>query len=325
MDISVIKSHELIDREWIDLTSGFNVSFDQNKKNNELKSYYLNNQFGYSYHAIAKNEIGKICGHTSIIPQVYNVNTKEYIFGLSGGSFILKEYRKDAFLFIDLYEAIHDYCAKEHMSVIVGVPNQNSFKFFTKILASIYVKDLKYYILPIKPFQILNKKKYTIVDRFNWLPVFTLIIFNQLLAFLISIKEKDYLIHQKLDDEFLRFRFNEKYQFYKGEKTNGIYRIYDENGIKIAYVLDFRQNSLRTQRALITIIIHILREEKVDAIVYIGELRMKQYILFKIPEKMNPQRFPLIYDLIDKENTELSLLLQIIENWDFGLMNFDVR
>jgi len=89
--------------------------------------------------------------------------------------------------------------------------------------------------------------------------------------------------------------------------------------------MDFRQNGLRTLLALTAVLKYILINEKVDAILYIGTLKMKQLALFEIPEKMIPQRFPLTYDLLEKENTELSQLLQSPENWDFGLMNFDVR
>lgn len=325
MKISVLKSHELTDLDWKDLTTGFNESFDRDKKQNDLKTYYKNNPFGYSYHAIVRDESGKIGGHTSVIPLTYTVDKEEFLFGLSGGSFILKKYRKDDFLFKDLYEAIRNYCIREKMAVIAGIPNHNSFKFFTKILGAKYLKDLKYYLLPVKPFRILNKKKFIYIDQLVWLPVFILVLLNQLLAFFFSIKEKNYPIHQKMDDDFIRYRFNEKYQIFKSNKTNGIYRIYDEKGISTAYIMDFRQNGRRTLRALAAILKHILLKEKVDAILFIGALKIKQMALFEIPKKMIPQRFPLTYDLLDKENVELSQILQSPENWDFGLMNFDVR
>ncbi|HEY5590918.1 MAG TPA: hypothetical protein VIK55_07850 [Paludibacter sp.] len=325
MEISVLKSLELTIQDWKDLTKGFNESFGKDKKENELKHYYQNNPFGYSYHAVARNESGNIAGHTSVIPQTYISGKNEVLFGLSGGSYILKEYRKYDLLFKELYEAIHDHCKAEKMAVIVGIPNHNSFKFFTKILGAQYLNDLKYYLLPVKPFKILNKKKFTFIDPLVWLPVFILVRFNQLFAFLFSTKEKNYPVHQKLDNEFIRYRFNEKYQIYKSKQTNGTYRIYDEKGIKTAYIMDFRQNGLRTLLALTTVLKYILINEKVDAILYIGTLKMKQLALFEIPNKMIPQRFPLTYDLLNTENSELSQFLQSQENWDFGLMNFDVR
>jgi len=325
MKISVLKSNELTDLDWKDLTTGFNESFGRDKKENELKSYYQNNPFGYSYHAVGRNESEDIVGHTSVVPQTYIAGNKEVLFGLSGGSYILKEYRKYDLLFKELYETIQNHCKAEKMAVIVGIPNHNSFKFFTKILGAQYLKDLKYHLLPVKPFRILNKKKFTFIDPLVWLPVFILVLLNQLFAFLFLTKVKNYPIHQKLDDEFIRSRFNEKYQFFSGHRTNGIYRIYDEKGIKTAYIMDFRQNGNRTLLALTGIIKHILLNEKVDAILYIGTLKLNQLALFEIPPKMIPQRFPLTYDLLEKENPELRQLLLPPENWDFGLMNFDVR
>jgi len=234
MKISVLKSNELIGQDWKDLTKGFNESFDKDKNENELKHYYQNNPFGYAYHAVARNESGNIVGHTSVIPQTYIAGKNEVLFGLSGGSYILKEYRKYDLLFKELYEAIHNHCKAEKMAVIVGIPNHNSFKFFTKILGAQYLKDLKYHLLPVKPFKILNKKKFTFIDLFVWLPVFILVLFNQLFAFLFSTKEKNYPVHQKLDNEFNSHRFNEKYQICEGKRTKGIYRVYDEKGIKTA-------------------------------------------------------------------------------------------
>jgi hypothetical protein len=76
---------------------------------------------------------------------------------------------------------------------------------------------------------------------------------------------------------------------------------------------------------LCTAVKHILRIEKVDIILYIGTLRMKQGLLLKTPAKYVPKSLPLTYNLINVENEELFASMSDINLWDFGLMNFDAR
>ena len=101
--------------------------------------------------------------------------------------------------------------------------------------------------------------------------------------------------------------------------------MYDEEGVKTAYIMDFRQQGKRTHRALISLVTHILRKEKADAILFIGDLQLKQFILFKVPAKKVPQRFPLTIDYLGEDNKGIKNIVLLPNNWDFSLINFDVR
>lgn len=324
MKISVLKSTELTKEDWRNLTTGFNESFNHNKKENELKAYYHNNPFGYSYHAIIRDETGMIFGHTSAIPISYIIQGKESTFGLSGGTYVLKAYRKDAFVFLDLSDALKSYCAKDGLSVIYGVSNKNSFQFAVKILGSTYLKDLKYYLLPVSIFKIIGKLRFGWFDKMLKIPWRIWVMINKLISFFSNSKEKEYPVRLKMSEEFLSYRFNDKYTYFRGKKTEGIYRIFDEKGINTAYIMDFRENEKRTFKALVHLITQILNKEKVDAILFIGELNLRQFLLLPVPQNKAPQRFPLTYDLLDN-NSEFAAILSNPENWDFGLINYDVR
>ena len=52
---------------------------------------------------------------------------------------------------------------------------------------------------------------------------------------------------------------------------------------------------------------------------------MNQHILFKVPQKFVPKPLPLTYYVLDKKNKAKYSDMSNLENWDFSLMNFDVR
>jgi hypothetical protein len=147
---------------------------------------------------------------------------------------------------------------------------------------------------------------------------------NKIISSVSNSQENEYPVRLKLDVKFMLSRFGEKYTHFKGKKTEGIYRIFNEKGINTAYIMDFRENGKRTFKALVCLITQILQKEKVGAILFIGELNFRQFLLLPVPENKAPQRFPLTYDLLDN-NSEFETVLSNPKNWDFSLMNFDVR
>jgi hypothetical protein len=322
---TVLRSTELSATDWEDITNGFNESFERNKKPEEQKKYYTSNLFGFAYHAVARNEEGRICAHTSVIPIYYLVKGEKVVFGQSGGSFVRKKYRQDAFLFLSLSDMLKAYCAKEGLKVTYGVSNKKSFRYAIKILKCAFIKDLDYFILPVSLSKLLKKKSLAFIDFFWYFLVMIWVLINKGIALLYVAKEKDWLIKPLVDDDFIRYRFDGKYETYKSKNNLGIYRVIDEEGIKTAYIMEFRHKGKRTSLALANLIWHIIRTQKPDAILFIGDLQMNQFLLYKVPPGKIPQRFPLTLDYLDEANKEMGDIVLSPESWDFSLVNFDVR
>ncbi|MFZ4455604.1 MAG: hypothetical protein ACOYOT_05225 [Bacteroidales bacterium] len=325
MKISVVISSELNDNDWAQITSGFNESFLLNKEPFELSNYYSSNELGYSYHAICRTDIGEIVAHSSIFPYIYLVNQERMLFGLSGGTFVLKAYRKEAFLYIDLLEELKSVVSQRGIVLTYGVSNENSFEMAVKLLGSVHLKDLKYYTTPVAFSKLILKKKIIFVDRiFQFFLVFG--------CFLLRLYSQNFDVVEKLKplrldwtEKFCSFRFGKKYKQIHSEMFTAIYRIVDEEGIKVAYIMDFRRKGLRSLYALSSSISHILLNDEIDLIIFVGELSFRQPLLWRVPRRFEPQRLPLTYDLLLNENQELRDLISNPKNWDFSLMNFDAR
>ena len=103
------------------------------------------------------------------------------------------------------------------------------------------------------------------------------------------------------------------------------YRLMDEDGVKTAYLMDFRESNQRTSHALYKAAKHIVRVEKIDLIMFVGLLRLKQYILLPLPGKYVPQQLPLTFYLLNEKLSDKFDFFKSPENWNFSLMNFDVR
>ena len=65
--------------------------------------------------------------------------------------------------------------------------------------------------------------------------------------------------------------------------------------------------------------------KKPDIILFIGHLRLIQFLLMRVPRKSEPQPLPLIFNLTSSSYNEYFEPFSDEENWNFGLMNFDVR
>ena len=127
------------------------------------------------------------------------------------------------------------------------------------------------------------------------------------------------------EEEDLIARFKGPYQHIKKGNLQAYYRITDEDGKKTAYLMDFRDNGVRTAKSLNYAVRTIVKNEKPDAVLFVGWLRLKQCSLFKVPQTKVPKPLPLVYYILDKENKELYSDMDNVNNWNFSLMNFDVR
>ncbi|MBB3185975.1 GNAT family N-acetyltransferase [Microbacter margulisiae] len=325
--ITVIKSTDLTQTDWEDIVFGFNESFNLKKSVNEFKAYYTSSCLGYSYHAIARNNENRIIAQTTLFPYWYIVQGERMLFGLSGGTYVRKAYRTEAFLYVDMLNELMDECKKFDIKILYGVPNKNSFMLAVKFIGSKHVADLPYYVLPVSISNLAGKSLLKSIDIFY----FPLLRFYLFLAKFVSSTKPIVSEYTKIkieySDNFEKQRFKKKnINCFRDSKENiGYYRIMEEKGLRTAYILDFRNNGSRTNKALTSLVNHIIQTDKPDIIMFIGTLNIKQYVFFKLPKKFEPQQLPLTYNLLDEKHTDLIHILSDSTNWDFGLLNFDAR
>lgn len=325
MGVSVVLSYDFNEKDWSQITSGFNLSFHLNKQPSELPEYYKSNELGYSFHAICRNDNNEIIAHSSIVPYYYCVSNERFLFGLSGGTFVLAEYRKDAFLYLDLLDELKSFCHSNGVALTFGVSNKNSFGMAVKLLGSVYLKDLIYYTIPVSLTKVVLKKKFIFVDNiFEYTLKFWVSFIRLCLAFFDS-KEANMVVKVDLSDKFYRTRFRLNYRTARIDDVSGVYRIVNEGGLNAAYIMDFRRKGRRSSFSLATVVRYILKNEKIDIILFVGELNFLQPVLLRVPKGREPQKLPLTYDLLDKDNTKLTKYISDPGNWDFSLMNFDAR
>lgn len=325
MQLTVLKTTEIDNVLWETITREFNRAFNTSKTTTDLISFYQRNSLGYSIHSLAfKGEI--LIGYNALYPYTYSVNGNEDItIGISGGTFVLKEYRKDIFIFNDLSEALWEYGSKMGMVATLGVSNENSFRYAIEFLNATLIAYLPYYVLPMRLGNIIHKFR-GLLNFFSLIFARFQIAINKAVASLSDSSEKKAMFELKLSDQFYFNRFGgDKYFSIRSDNLSFFYRIESENGIIGAYLFDFRDRGKRTYKSLIKAVDYIMNHHKIDIILFIGHLRLRQFLLFRLPWKYEPQHLPLTFNLTSKAYSYYHEIMSIPDNWNFGLMNFDAR
>jgi hypothetical protein len=325
LNIKVVKSSEIESSTWQLITLGFNKSFDRDKATAEFIDYYQNTIYGYSYHALGYNDNGELMGSTTVIPQYYSVNGKQELFGLSGGSYVLEEYRKDILIFYELVTAIRKYCQVEGVKIIVGVPNKNSFLYTVKFLSWNYLMDLDYYAIPFKAGNVINSSKpVPILNLFSKVFFLSLFSLNSFFSLFFKIKANNSLVSIEFNEAYKKIRFKNGYETSTVGNFFIAYKLAVEKGVKTVYLIEYREKNVRSFKALTFAINQINKKQNCDLVLFIGRFNHFQSYFFKIPSKKQPQRLPLTYDVLSNIDIPLEII-QKPDNWDFSLVNFDAR
>lgn len=323
MTIKVCKTGEITEKEWGEFVREFNRAFDRQSTASDKKRFYSSNPYGYSYHAFALSDKGIIVGHTSLIPSQYWAGDKKVMMGISGGTFVSEEYRKNIFLFKRMYDQLKQYAKPDGMTATLGVPNSNSFKYATKILKKKYVGDLDYFALPIRPGNIMNVSGKPFINAVTYFGVIIWYWILRIYSQFHNPAESRKMFERVKSDQFLEMRFSNGYKEFNKNNFRCYYKLENEDGIDVAYILYASNESVTDLSALLEVSGLILKNENVDLIMYIGSLNIFPRFLFKVPESKIPKKLPLTIDVMDE--VMLSSDIYKIKNWKFGLIDFDVR
>jgi len=327
MQIQVLKTYEIKYDQWVDIVNNFNKIFHHQKDLKTFKGYYEKTCKGFSYHALAFNDNGKLAGYNSVMPFLYSGGKDKYILiGLSGGTFVVPEYRNDIFIFADMINALLDNCSKEGMVAVLGVPNTNSFQYAIKFLKSTLISYIPYYGLPMRFFNIIKKRELSYFNFFSVIFSNFLLFINLIISKFFNGVEKSVRFEIITDEQFFKNRFGRaEYKEIVTDSIKSYYRSVIEESIRVVYLFDFREKNRRTYKALVKSLGYIMKVEKPDIILFIGHLRLIQFILFRIPWKYEPQHLPLTFNLTSDYYSYYFNEMSKEGNWNFGLMNFDAR
>lgn len=317
-------THELTNHEWNTYVNGYNETFKKRNNKNFFIKKYSNSSNGYSYHALLINESSNIVGACTLIPSLYEKNGVFLKIAVAVDLFILPEYRNDAFIFLKFYLKLKKMILKDKITAVVAVPNLNSYDYWMNIVKFKDIGNLTYWALPVKFHNI--KTNFPFV--FNYVSILyskIILKLNFIYSFFLNSKDMSQSYKIVTNDVFLKSRFKGDYYHFSDKNIRCYYSIINEDGVNTAYLLYAKENGVTSLNALIKGVKAILKNEKIDLILFIGTLKIFQFIFVRVPKKFIPKRLPLIIDILKKEDKEKYKDLLNINNWDFGLINYDVR
>ena len=317
---NIVKTTELTEAQRASIVNNFNVVFEKNLSAQELLRFYVSTPLGYSYHSLMEDD-GNVAGYFSAVPYTYSFYKEEKIFCYIGGLFIIPAYRKDPLALYKLYAAAKKYLTAAGVALLMAVPNDNAYPYFRHALKWHEVAALNYHALPVRYGNISGKKVMNIIS----LPgSYFLLMLQNIFSLLLNSKEKQadiFLLPHAATAE--KQRYSDGHAKIKTDAFSAFYKMENEEGIQTAYLIDFyNANGNRDSRSLYRSVKHIVNNENPDLVLFIGPLRLKQFMLFKVPQKKQPRTLHFCTELLEKELGEKAYG----ENaWNFGLYNFDVR
>lgn len=286
----------------IEYTISFNQAFSQNKEVDFFLKKYLNSPLDYSFHSFAINE-KKIVAACTIIPYEYKISERDVLIGLVVDTFILKEHRKkDPFLLLKMYKSLKSEIRKNKLIATVSVPNLNAYDYWKKIVKCQDLMNLNYYIT-------LNNKMIL-----NFLQIINKFILR-------NNSQSQKKIRVVKNKKFYKQRLIFNHKIYENDNHRSIFTFHSEKNKNIAYLIDF-YNIKTNKKDLGSLIFSIenIKNNNADIIIYVGKIDLNQLLLIKIPSFLEPKKLNVIID-----NFENHEELLINDNWDFGLLNYDVR
>lgn len=317
----VVKTSEIEDLEFVMITDGFNESFRKFISSEQLKKYYQKNILDDSLHVICYTNENILVGSTSVFPYYYSIPEKseKVLLGLSGGSFIKSEFRKDLVLYKKMYLKLREFCANYGILAIIGIPNENLFAYTTKLLTFKYYFDLDYYFLPYYLPKFIGINHRSINQLSSILTKVYLSSFSMLnVKPEKSSKNKAQIFNRW---EFYKIRYNSSdYSYINTENFKLLIKVHIELDKKILYLLDFE--IITKSKYFYKAIKNLCSDIEPDGLVYIGTKRINPLFMFIIPNKFVPKRLAFTVDYIDKA-LEKELIGK--ESWDFNLSSFDGR
>jgi hypothetical protein len=309
------QTNELKENEWSELAAAFNNVFKKHFSIEHFKTKYFGSSLGYSVHGILFHN-NKIVGMFTAIPRQYIFNEREIPIALGCDAFILKEHRKDESFLKQMADKVIAKFVHEGVYHFISIPNKTAYPYWIHYGGWKEIGKLNYYIIPLRVSSLLGK--YRLLDSFSLLIFRTIIMFSVL----YSKEPSNKRIGLLRDNEYLKQRFPSDYIIRKmTDDFFFVYRIYNEDNVRTAYLIDcFPSSKAYIARALNQIIKESKR--KIDIVLFVGHLNNPPFFFLKVPEKKVPRVQPFIgLSFESSSNNDFFS----IDSWEVSLANFDNR
>jgi len=314
MPINFYTTNQLPGDLYTSLIESFNKAFGLQLTKEYFDNYYLSTPLGESLHVLLEED-GIVAGVFTVMPMAYTVSGKHQLLGLAVGTFILQEYRTDPLMLKRMFNKMKPHLLERNIEFIYAIPNDNVYKYWKAVVKWNDIAELDYYIHPVSATKLLKFQMYpinkTISKLLNILTIFR--------------KNREYKISKNIkivrDNYFnsARLKYSESVED-SNIKIN--YRVHDEKGIKIAYILDYNPRTIfALERG-----VKLLSDKKdsgIDLIAYIGLSDITPLNMLKLPKKLEPRK--LYFSGIDLTSTNEGLNFFDRTNWEIELYNFDVK
>ena len=324
MEIKVCKTSEWSSLELATFVSSFNTVFDKGYDATYFTRKYLGTYRNDSYHSLLLNDLGEVVGGCSIMPMQYLKNDTPINIGLTVDVFIKEEYRTDPLMLRKLYLKLKKFLEIEEIVAVIAVPNATSYPYWKNVVKWKDVGLIPYWIIPVHLGNLVKKFKF--INTLSSLFCRFWISLNYHISYLHNPKEKGYLYEHIQNEEFYNNRFKENcYCKIVSNNITVYYRIVREDDIITAYLLSAKEMGNMTFKALTVAAREIFKTEKIDVIMYIGPFKFFQTLFLKIPHKFEPKKLTMTCDFINANEKEFLSDMLTYSNWNFGLINYDVR
>lgn len=316
MNFFIKKTNELTENEMSQICALFQEVFEKSMTLKLFEQKFTKNCLGFSYHGLMIEE-DQIVGCYSVVPFEYNYFGKKIVFAISVDTMIAKAYRGNPFNLKKMANLVYDGLKADGVPFVFGFPNDNVYLVRKKILKWQDVGQLDFYILPINIGAIKPKLAF-------------LNIFSRIFARLINMfagsktaNDRNYNIEKVNNKAFRNGRYDDSYSVNITDKDSYfVYKIYDEEGIRTAYILDAYplcksslENSIKE--------LYTKEKNNIDLIMYVGNLDFNAKNLFIVPEKYQPKNVHMSGKILD--DTMIDERIFDIDNWNVNLSNYDVR
>ena len=282
---------------------------------------YLSVCDGHSYHALLLDGNGNVVGNISIIPYRYKRGGETVRVGLGADVFIREAYRTDPLALRRMYKKLTGLLTERGIVSVMAVPNATAYPYWKNVVKWKDVGRIRYWGLPVRVGNVLGRFKF--LNPFSLLYAYSVLWFSSAFCLFKNTEQRKYRYEIEESESFLQARFTEEYEWYNAGDLSNCFRIVNENGVRTAYLIYSRQGERMSFKSLLKGVASILRRHKVDLLLFVGPMGFFQTLLVRIPRKFEPKALPLTCDLLTRDGRYEDMLL--FENWNFGLLNYDVR
>lgn len=321
MEIKVCKSIEWTEREWESYAFGFNEVFGTSYSVDLFKDKYLSVHNGYALHSLLLNADGEVVGGITVIPCVYTCGNAEFLNGLAVDVFIRESYREDPLMLRRMYKKLRVLLESEGVLAVTAVPNATAYPYWKNVVKWKDVGDVNYWAVPVRVGNVLGRCR-VLLNACSMVYSHCAYALSALTG-LFSSKQRAYDFAISMDDKYVGHKFTSgQYNVWQEGDSRIVYRTVNEDGVMAAYVISATQNGQRSS-SMFRKAVGIILKQKVDIIIYVGKMGIFQTLFVRIPKRFEPKGLPLMFDIITPN--DMFSNAYDINNWDFGLLNYDVR